>query len=463
MPHSKKKDFSVEDHSVVVVGAAQSGIAAAELLVDRGASVTITDLRARTDLPDSLRNDKVQLEFGEHRMETFVNADLVVMSPGVPPIQSVIQAARAAGVPVISEIELASRWMDGRIVAVTGTKGKSTTTVLVGQILAAAGFRTVVGGNIGPALSTQVGKSSPDVLHIVEVSSFQLELTDQFHPWIAVLLNLTPDHLDRHETTEAYAAAKSRVFMNQKASDWVVVNADDANAMSLARGSQGRQRPFSLNATIDNGVSVEGGTIVWNTAPSPATLVPVQAVQLTGRHLLADVLAAVTVATILDVSADIMTQVISEFKGLEHVLEPVAEINEIRFINDSKATNVDAAMKAIETMDAPSVVLLGGRLKAGDLRELRNAVADHAVAVITMGEAQSKIRQALADVVPVSDARDMGEAVRSAFALAPPGGAVLLSPACASFDMYQDYADRGRRFKEEVARLERDMRSNREQ
>ena len=169
--------------------------------------MTITDLRARTDLPDSLRHDKVQLEFGEHRMETFVNADLIVMSPGVPPIQSVIQAARAAGVPLISEIELASRWMDGSIVAVTGTKGKSTTTVLLGQILAAAGFRTVVGGNIGPALSTQVGKSSPDVLHIVEVSSFQLELTDQFHPWIAVLLNLTPDHLDRHETTEAYAAA----------------------------------------------------------------------------------------------------------------------------------------------------------------------------------------------------------------------------------------------------------------
>ena len=463
MPHSKKKDFSVEDHSVVVVGAAQSGIAAAELLVDRGASVTITDLRARTDLPDSLRNNKVQLEFGEHRMETFVNADLIVMSPGVPPIQSVIQAARAAGVPVISEIELASRWMDGRIVAVTGTKGKSTTTVLVGQILAAAGFRTVVGGNIGPALSTQVGKSGPDVLHIVEVSSFQLELIDQFHPWIAVLLNLTPDHLDRHETAEAYAAAKSRVFMNQKASDWVVVNADDASAMALARGSQGRQRPFSLNTTIDNGVSVEGGTIVWNTPPSPARLVPVQAVQLTGRHLLADVLAAVTVATIMDVSTDIMTQVISDFKGLEHILEPVAEIKEIRFINDSKATNIDAAMKAIETMDAPSVVLLGGRLKAGDLRELRNAVADHVVAVIAMGEAQTKIREALADVVPVSDAGDMGEAVRSAFALAPPGGAVLLSPACASFDMYQNYAERGRRFKEEVARLERDMRRNREQ
>ena len=353
--------------------------------------------------------------------------------------------------------------MDGRIVAVTGTKGKSTTTVLLGQILAAAGFRTVVGGNIGPALSTQVGKSSPDVLHIVEVSSFQLELTDQFHPWIAVLLNLTPDHLDRHETTEAYAAAKGRVFMNQEASDWVVVNADDANAMSLACGSQGQQRPFSFNATIDNGVSVEGGTIVWNTTPSPAALVPVRAVQLTGRHLLADVLAAVTVATIMDVSADIMTQVISEFKGLEHVLESVAEINEIRFVNDSKATNVDAAMKAIETMDVPSVVLLGGRLKAGDLRELRTAVADHAVAVIAMGEAQSTIRQALADVVPVSDARDMGEAVRSAFALAPPGGAVLLSPACASFDMYQNYADRGRRFKEEVGRLERDMRGNREQ
>ena len=188
-----------------------------------------------------------------------------------------------------------------------------------------------------------------------------------------------------------------------------------------------------------------------------------QAVQLTGRHLLADVLAAVTVATIMDVSADIMTQVISEFKGLEHVLESVAEINEIRFVNDSKATNVDAAMKAIETMDVPSVVLLGGRLKAGDLSELRKAVADHAVAVIAMGEAQSKIRQALADVVPVSDARDMGDAVRAAFALAPPGGAVLLSPACASFDMYKNYADRGRRFKEEVARLERDMRRNREQ
>ena len=454
-------EFTVDGRRVVVVGAGRSGLAAADLLAGRGAEVVVTDVRA-TAMP-SPASSRVSYEFGEHRPETFVSADLIVLSPGVSPEQSAVRAAREAGVPVIGELELASRWLRGRVVAVTGTKGKSTTSVLVGRLLDASGFSTLVGGNLGPALSAQVDASTPEVIHVVEASSFQLELTERFHPWIAVLLNLSPDHLDRHETVERYATAKARILANQEATDWVVVNADDPQVLAMARTSQARRLSFALEAPISDGITLVDDVITRRTPSSSAPLVPRSAVRVPGRHLLQDVLAAVAVGVIAGVTPDSMTRAVSTFEGLEHVLEPVCRVGGVQFVNDSKATNLDAARYAIESFDAGVVPIVGGRFKGGDWRSLRTALAGRANAVVAIGESRPQIVEALGGTVPVHEADSMATAVRIGFTLAAPHGTVLLAPACASFDMFHDYAERGRRFKEEVERLAGSVTEVREQ
>ena len=254
---------------VTVAGAARSGVAAAELLTRRGAHVTLSDVRQDAPESEALKTLGVQLELGGHRAETFTGADLVVLSPGVPPEQPVVLAARAAGVPVIGEIELAYRWLQGRVIAITGTKGKSTTTALTGRMLERAGFKVTVGGNIGAPLSGQVADSTPETLHVVEASSFQLEQIDTFHPWVAVMLNFSPDHLDRHPTVEAYAAAKARIFENQEASDWAVINADDPGVLELARRSRAAQRSFARHATLPAGTVIVSTCTYDNSAYNP--------------------------------------------------------------------------------------------------------------------------------------------------------------------------------------------------
>ena len=454
--------FSVSGQRVVVVGAARSGVAAAHLLVTRGASVVLTDTRETIDPADELRRAGVVLELGGHRPETLASADLIVLSPGVSPRQADVAAARAAGVPVIGEVELASRWLAGRIVAITGTKGKSTTTTLVGRMLAEGGFKAAVGGNIGVPLSAQVAASTPDVIHVVEASSFQLETTEQFRPWIAVLLNLSADHLDRHDSLEAYAAAKGRIFANQQADDFAVVNVDDAASLALAR-TRARLVPLSPSAAIADGIVVTSEAIAHRRAGVDAPLVPVSAVRLLGRHLLTDVAAAAAVAEIAGVSPEAMVRAVEGFTGLEHALEPVSSIQGVGFVNDSKATNIEAASRAIESIDQGLVVILGGRFKGGDFGALRAPLVARQASVVAIGEAAPLVAAALAESVPVRDAASMDDAVRLGFAMAPPGGTVLLAPACASFDMFADYAERGRRFKDAVARLAYEVQSVREQ
>ena len=454
--------FSVSGQRVVVVGAARSGVAAAHLLVTRGASVVLTDTRETIDPADELRRAGVVLELGGHRPETLASADLIVLSPGVSPRQADVAAARAAGVPVIGEVELASRWLAGRIVAITGTKGKSTTTTLVGRMLAEGGFKAAVGGNIGVPLSAQVAASTPDVIHVVEASSFQLETTEQFRPWIAVLLNLSADHLDRHASLEEYAAAKGRIFSNQQADDVAVVNVDDAPSLALAR-TRARLVPLSPSAAIDDGIVVTSEAIAHRRAGVDAPLVPVSAVRLLGRHLLTDVAAAAAVAEIAGVSPEAMVRAVEGFTGLEHALEPVSSIQGVGFVNDSKATNIEAASRAIESIDQGLVVILGGRFKGGDFGALRAPLVARQASVVAIGEAAPLVAAALAESVPVRDAASMDDAVRLGFAMAPPGGTVLLAPACASFDMFADYAERGRRFKDAVARLAFEVQSVREQ
>jgi UDP-N-acetylmuramoylalanine--D-glutamate ligase len=454
--------FSVSGQRVVVVGAARSGVAAAHLLVARGASVVLTDTRETIDPADELRRAGVVLELGGHRAETLSSADLIVLSPGVSPRQADVAAARAAGVPVIGEVELASRWLAGRIVAITGTKGKSTTTTLIGRMLAEGGLKAAVGGNIGVPLSAQVAASKPDVIHVVEASSFQLETTDQFRPWIAVLLNLSADHLDRHESIEAYAAAKGRIFANQQADDFAVVNVDDAPSRALAR-TRARLVPLSPSAAIADGVVVTPETIAHRRAGVDSPLVPVSAVRLLGRHLLTDVAAAAAVAEIAGVAPEAMVRAVEGFTGLEHALEQVSSIQGVGFVNDSKATNIESASRAIESIDQGLVVILGGRFKGGDFGALRAPLVARQASVVAIGEAAPLVKGALAASVPVRDAASMDDAVRLGFAMAPPGGTVLLAPACASFDMFADYAERGRRFKDAVARLAFEVQSVREQ
>ncbi len=445
--------FSVEGTRVTVAGAARSGLAAAELLARRGARVTLSDSRADLPEADRLRRLGIALELGGHTLATFTNADLVVLSPGVPPNKDVVQAARDRGIPVIAEIELASRWLQGRVIAITGTKGKSTTTALTGLMLEAAGFKVTVGGNIGDPLSAQVSASTPDTFHVVETSSFQLEQIDTFHPWIAVMLNLSPDHLDRHPSVESYGAAKARIFENQNAGDFAVINADDPAVLDLARRSRATARQFSMAGSIKDGTVVEGGWIVDRQRDRAQRLVPLDVIHLLGPHLISDVMAAATVSVIAGAAPAAMTAAVGAFRGLEHAMELVADVGGVRFVNDSKATNVESALRSIESFDRDLVPIMGGRFKGGDLRLLREPLKARAKALIAIGEARPLLRAALGDIVEVVEADSLAEAIARAYERAKPSGVVLLAPACASFDMFRDYAERGRMFKEEVAKL----------
>ncbi|HEY7190828.1 MAG TPA: UDP-N-acetylmuramoyl-L-alanine--D-glutamate ligase [Vicinamibacterales bacterium] len=446
-------DFSVDGRRVVVVGAARSGIAAAELLVRRGARVVLTETRPAVNEADRLRAAGVDLELGGHTASTVDSADLIVTSPGVVTDQPLFASARSRGVDVIGELELASRWVRGPIIAITGTKGKSTTTTLVGRMLQADGRTTLVGGNIGVPLSAQVDASTENTVHVVEVSSFQLESTTTFRPWISLWLNFADDHLDRHASVDEYASAKARIFANQRAEDWAVVNAQDPVVMARSDGIAPTRVLFSPSGRLDEGFVVDGNWIVRKTAKGTAPLIPVSAVELTGAHMLGNVVAAAAVAHTAGVTPQAMTRALSGFRGLEHVMEPAGIVRGIRFVNDSKATNVEAARRSIESFDGGVVALVGGRFKGGDLRELREPLAARGRAVIAIGEASPLVREALHDVVPVIAASSMREAVTRGFEAATAGGVVLLAPACASFDWFADYAARGRAFKEEVEAL----------
>jgi UDP-N-acetylmuramoylalanine--D-glutamate ligase len=446
-------DFTVAGRQVVVVGAARSGIAAAELLVRRGARVTLTESRHAFDGATELRDAGVVLELGGHKAGTLANADLIVASPGVPLDQPVFDAARARGVEMIGELELAFRWLRGPVIAITGTKGKSTTTTLIGRMLAASGRHALVGGNIGIPLSSQVDASTPETIHVVEASSFQLETTTTFRPWIALWLNFADDHLDRHPDVRSYAAAKARVFANQVPDDWAVVNADDPVVMERSATTRARRVTFSPSGAIAAGFAASGEWIVRRTTTAEDRLVPVSAVELTGEHMLHNTIAAVAVSSIAGVQPDAMVAALQGFQGLPHVMEPVAQFRGVRFVNDSKATNVAAARRSIESFARGVVAIIGGRYKGGDFGELREPLRVRGRAVVAIGEAAPRVREAISGTVPVVEATSMDEAVERAFAAAGSDGVVVLAPACSSFDWFSDYAERGNAFKAAVERL----------
>jgi UDP-N-acetylmuramoylalanine--D-glutamate ligase len=449
----------MEGGEVVVIGLARSGVAAASFLARQGARVVAADVKGEAALAAealALPEQGVRLELGPHRRETFTRASMVVVSPGVPWELPALRAAREAGVPVIAEIELAFRHLRGRVAAVTGTKGKSTTTAALGAMLREAGLDARVGGNIGSPLVGLVEGSTDATTFAVEVSSFQLEGTVRFRPHVAAWLNLSPDHLDRHPSLEAYVAAKARVFANQEAADWAVVNADDPVVLDAARRARSRQLLFRVTGNplpSGDGAFFEGGLARLRLGGREETLFRRDEVVLPGAHLAGDLLVAAAAARVLGAPPDAIARAVGAFRGVLHVLEHVASIDGVDYYDDSKATNVEAARRSLEAFTRPVLVVLGGRYKGGDFGDLVPALRDHGRRVLAIGEARARVAAALEGAVAVDDCSSLREAVERARAAARPGDVVLLAPACSSFDMFTDYADRGRAFQAEVKRL----------
>jgi UDP-N-acetylmuramoylalanine--D-glutamate ligase len=446
--------MGVEGKPIVVVGLARSGIAAARFLAGRGRTVVATDRKPQAELPEEvlkLAEIGVRLELGGHRAETFASAGLLVVSPGVPWQAPDLAAARAAGIPVIGELELGVRYITGPVAAITGTKGKSTTTAALGAMLREAGRDVRVGGNIGDALTGLLDGATAETSFVLEVSSFQLEATDSLHPRVAVFLNLSPDHLDRHASYEEYGAAKARIFSNQTAADFAVVNADDPEVMARARGTRARLVRFGVDKDAE-AQFVGPDALLW-LGGHEDTLFSRSDVKVPGEHIAMDLLAAATAARLMGAPVAAIRRAVAGFHGVEHVLERVAVIKGVAFYNDTKATNVDAALKSIESFTTPVLAILGGRYKGGDFALLAPALARHGKAVLAIGESRDRIAQTLAATVPVVASDSLAAAVQEAFRRAAPGDTVLLAPGCSSFDMFADYAARGRAFKDEVRAL----------
>ena len=450
-----KPGIELAGKQVLVVGLARTGVATALFCAARGARVTATEERAESQIAETaakLRAAGVTLELGGHGARTFVEQDLIIPSPGVPPMMPALAAARAVGIPVWSEIELAWRFLRGRLICITGSNGKTTTTSLIGHILETAGLPVQVAGNIGTPLISRVDLSSDSGFTVVEASSFQLESISAFRPDIAVLLNLTPDHLDRHGSFEIYARAKARVFENQTQQDAAIVNADDAVAPQYAPANA-RAFWFSRQKRVERGSFLRDGELVFRCEGGETVLLQRADIGLRGNHNLENVLAAATAAKLAGVEPAAIAEGVRTFAGVEHRIEFVETVSGVEYFNDSKATNVDATLKALDAFSGNVVVILGGKDKGSDYTILRGALARHARRVLLIGSAAEKIETQLAGVVPAERAGTMARAVELAAERALPGDTVLLAPACASFDQFENYEHRGRVFKQLVREL----------
>jgi UDP-N-acetylmuramoylalanine--D-glutamate ligase len=447
--------MELKGKKVLVVGLGKSGLAAALFLRRRGAQVTVSDMRSAEALAKeipALLEEGIAVEAGGHGLLTFRRQDLIVVSPGVPVDTPELVQVRGFGLPVIGELELAARYLMGKILAITGSNGKTTTTTLCGEILKAGELPTQVGGNIGVPVIALIDQSREDGWSVLEVSSFQLETIERFHPEIAVILNITPDHLDRHGTLENYTAQKERIFENQTADDALILNADDELASRAASRAISRIFWFSRKRTVPQGAFVEGDAIVYRDSEqaAPQFVLPVSSIHLKGEHNLENVLAAVCAASLAGVAPESIRAAVEAFRAVEHRLEFVANINGVAYYNDSKATNVDAAAKAIASFPGGIHLILGGKDKNSDYTTLRTLLRERVRAVYTIGAAAEKIQTHIKGAVPVVHAGTLADAIVSAASSAVPGDVVLLAPACSSFDQFENYEHRGRVFKELV-------------
>jgi len=450
---------------VLVVGIARSGIAASRLLISRGALVTANDLKRAEQLPseaEELKRLGAELALGGHTQKLFTSADLIVQSPGVPADLEPFEAARRAGVKIISEAELAALFLKGRLIGITGSNGKTTTTILTGELMRAAGAITTVGGNIGTPLTSLVEESSDESWLVAELSSFQLETIDSLHADVAVVTNITPDHLDRHGTFDSYMRAKHRIFLNQNSSDWAVLNADDGGSTEMATslGVPSQIVYFSSKGSKAAHLYVCGGhicTTLVSGQSSETRVIALDELQIPGMHNVENVMAALgAVFCAMGTKSDDLAAIVDairNFKGVEHRIEFVAEIDGVRFYNDSKATNVDSTIKALEAFAGNIILILGGKDKGGDFTVLAPLIRERVRHIILIGAASDKIADQIAGTQPLSRADSMEDAVFKSAEMAASGDTVLLAPACASFDMFDNYEHRGRVFKDAVRKL----------
>ncbi|MGC2184683.1 MAG: UDP-N-acetylmuramoyl-L-alanine--D-glutamate ligase [Terriglobales bacterium] len=446
---------------VLVVGLGKSGVASALFLQSRGAKVTVSDAKPQDQLGEEipvLLDHGIVVETGGHGERTFRGQDLIVVSPGVPVDSTPLVQARAVGEPVIGEIELASQFLPKKIVAITGSNGKTTTTTLAGEIIAAGGLPTVVGGNIGTPAISLVARAKDDTVVVLEVSSFQLETIQTFRPKVAVVLNITPDHLDRHRTFEAYTNAKARIFENQQAEDFAVLNADDPTCAGLASRTRAQVFWFSRKEEVKQGAYVRDGRVLFRDAKVQREIMLASEIPLKGGHNVENVLAAVCVGGLMGCEAGRIGKAVRDFKAVEHRLEYVATIRGVEYYNDSKATNVDATLKALESFPANVHLILGGKDKDSDYTLLNHLLQRRVKRVYTIGAAAEKIESQIKGV-EVDHAETLETALRRASATAAAGDIVLLAPACASFDQFRNYEHRGRVFKEVVHALAAEART----
>jgi UDP-N-acetylmuramoylalanine--D-glutamate ligase len=472
--------MELKNKRVLVVGLGRSGAASAIFLQEHGAKVIVSDSKSEAqlqrDIP-ALLDRGISIESGQHGERTFRDQDLIVVSPGVPSDQPQLQHARSLGVPVIGEVELAYRFVQGKVLAITGSNGKTTTTTLVGEILAKSGRKTLVGGNIGTPVISLAGKSTPDGCLVLEISSFQLETIQQFRPWIAAILNITPDHLDRHHTFQAYVNAKLRIFENQRSradenqqsraeqnqrsrtegnqqtGDFAILNADDPTCAGLKDRIKSSLLWFSRKQPVENGAFLKGDQIIFRQNGQEQIVLSRSDISLKGEHNLENVLAAVAITMVAGCTPQQVREAVKEFRAVEHRLELVANINGVTFYNDSKATNVDATMKALESFPGNIHIILGGKDKGSDYSVLVPLLHQRVKRAYLIGAAAEKIAGQVQGATELVRSGTLDHAVRQAFEAAKPGDVVLLAPACASFDQFENYEQRGRIFKELVHSL----------
>ena len=447
--------MDLQNKRVLVVGLGKSGAASALFLKSRGARVTVSDSKPEAELHNEimpLLEQGITLETGGHGDRTFREQDLIVVSPGVPFDSPQLVQARNLGEPVIGEVELASQFLRGQIVAITGANGKTTTTSLAGEIIKAGSFPTLVGGNIGTPAISFVERATEQSWIVLEVSSFQLETIHDFRARIAVILNITPDHLDRHKSFANYVNAKARIFENQRQDDFAILNLDDPTAAGLGDRVCSQLFWFSRKKPVEKGAFVRGGDILFRTSQGEREIMPLSEIPLKGSHNLENVLAAISIGILAGCQPSQIRDAVRKFKAVEHRLEFVAKINGVEYYNDSKATNVDATIKALESFPANIHLIVGGKDKGSDYTVLNDLLRQRVKRVYSIGAAASKIESQIQGT-EVEHSETLDNAIRRASESAAPGDIVLLAPACASFDQFQNYEHRGRVFKEIVGSL----------
>lgn len=448
---------------ISVLGMARSGLACAKLLKETGAEVFVSEIRAKELLSSEISQLKemgIDFETDGHSAKAILDKEFIVASPGIPLSIPILTQAQNQGIPIFSEIEVAFWLTDAKIIGITGSNGKTTTVTLVGEILREDKREYRVGGNIGIPFSAIVEEVSPDGFLVLELSSFQLERIEEFKPYISSVLNITPDHLDRHPDLQSYTEAKLRILENQGEDDFAVLNADDQNTLRLASFGKCRKTFFSVKEELESGVFVREGKVVSRWKGKESEIICIREIGIKGPHNLSNASAACAICSILGVGIDAMNRALRSFKGVEHRLEQVAVISGVNFINDSKATNVESVWYALQSVNPPIILIAGGKDKGGDFSKLRELVQKNVKALILLGQAKEKIEDALGDLVPTFDSGSLGEAVRLSLEQASDKDTVLLSPGCASFDMFRDYQHRGEVFKSTVRGLSQKRNAN---